>query len=372
MSVVIKQVGRRREVKQFLALPERLNRGREGWVPPLRAEERRFVDARKNRAFTYSDCTLALAYKGERVVGRIIGIVNRRYNELRSEQTARFSHLECIEDREVAHRLLRYVERWAAERGMNKVIGPMGFTDQDPEGFLVEGFEEETALASSQNPEYLVRLVEAAGYTEYADYVVYRIPVPEQVPDFYRKISERTLRRGTFTLLEFERRGALKPFIRPVLELLNETYRDLDGFSPLDDDEMDDLARRYVPVIDPRFVKIVLADGRPAGFIVGIPNLNEGLRRAKGRLLPLGWWKIARAARRARRLDLLLGGIKEEFRGRGVDVLLGSAMIRSAREAGFAYMDSHHELESNYRVRAEMERMGGEIYKRYRIFQKRL
>ncbi|UCC48361.1 MAG: hypothetical protein JSV41_12995 [Gemmatimonadota bacterium] len=372
MPIKVRQVTGRRELRKFLGLPERLNRSREGWVPPLRAEERRFLEPAKNPAFSYCDCTLVLAYRDGRAVGRIIGIVNRRYNELRNERTARFSHLECIEDQEVAHGLLGYVERWAAERGMNRVIGPMGFTDQDPEGFLVEGFGEETALASNQNPEYLVRLVEAAGYDKHADYVVYRIPVPEELPEFYRRISQRTLRRGIFTLLEFDRRRALKPFVRPILELMNETYGDLVGFSPLDDDEMDDLTRRYLPVIDPRFVKIVMAHGQPAGFIVGIPNLNEGLRRAKGRLLPLGWLKIVRAAKRARRLDLLLGGIKEEFRGRGIDVLLGSAMIRSAREAGFEYMDSHHELESNYRVRAEMERMGGRVYKRYRIFQRRL
>jgi hypothetical protein len=255
---------------------------------------------------------------------------------------------------------------------MTRVVGPLGFTDQDPEGFLVDGFEHEPSLASNFNFEFIIRLLEAAGYDKEMDYVVYRVPVPPTAPEPYAKLSARIIERGKFKLIEFETRRDIKPYIRPMLHLMNETFVDLAGYSRLDDEELEDLARRYMPVIDPRFVKCVSAEKQLVGFIAGIPNLNHGFRRAKGRLLPIGWLHILRAAKRTRQLDLLLGAIKEGFRGRGADVVLGDAMIRSARDAGFLVIDSHHELEDNYRMRREMEKVGGEEYKRFRVFQKSL
>jgi GNAT superfamily N-acetyltransferase len=372
MTVELVEARRRSQIRDFVALPARLHRGHRGWVPPLRTEELRFLDPEKNLAHAYCTHVPVLAYRDGRAVGRIVGIVNHRYNRLRGERSARFGQLECVEDREIAHALLEYVEHWARDLEMTRIVGPMGFTDQDPEGFLVEGFDEEPALASNQNPEYLVRFLEAEGYAKEVDYVVYRVPVPEVTPTFYRRISARTTARGTCSLVEFTSRRALEPYIRPMLELMNETFRDLIGYSSLDDAEVADLARRFLPIIDPRFVKVAVAGAEVVGFIIGVPNFNEGLRKARGRLLPFGWLEILRAAKRSQRLDLLLGGISEPYRGRGVDVLLGKAMIDSAREAGFTHLDSHHELESNHRMRREMERMGGTVYKRYRIFSKPL
>ncbi len=372
MSVQVRPVANRAEKREFLLLPGTIHREHKSWAPPLDADERRLLNPKRNLALRYCKAVPALAFQDGRAVGRVMGIVNRRYNELRGESVARFSHFESVEDQEVAHALLQYVEDWAREQGMKKVVGPMGFTDQDPEGFLIEGFEEEPALASYQNLPYVIRLLEAEGYSKELDYVVYRVPVPEMVPEFYEKISARVLARGGFELVEFASRRALKPFVRPMLELMNETFRDLSGFSPLDTGEMDDLGRRFLPVVDPRFVKVVTADGQVVGFVIATPNISEGLRSANGRLLPLGWLRILRARRRTERLDLLLGGIKEGYRSRGADVLLGRAMVLTARRAGFTYMDSHHELECNSRMRAEMERMGGEVYKRYRVFQKPL
>jgi GNAT superfamily N-acetyltransferase len=372
MSIELVKVWRRGQKRDFVNLPARIHQSHRSWVPPLRWEEGRFLDSRKNLAHAYCGHVPVLAYRDGRAVGRIVGIVNHRYNEMRQERTARFSQLECVEDPQVALTLLEYVERWARDLGMTRIVGPMGFTDQDPEGFMVEGFDEEPALASFQNFEYLVRFLEAGGYAKDVDYVVYRVPVPETTPAFYRRISARIRAQGTCSLVEYQSRKVLKPYIHPMLRLMNETFRDFAGYSPLDEAEIRDLARRFLPIVDPRFVKVVVAGGEVVGFIIGVPNFNEGLRKAKGRLLPFGWLAILRAAKRSRQLDLLLGGVKEAFRGRGVDVLLGESLMNSAREAGFTHLDSHHELESNRRIHREMERMGGTIYKRYRVFAKSL
>jgi predicted GNAT family acetyltransferase len=154
---------------------------------------------------------------------------------------------------------------------------------------------------------------------------------------------------------------------------MNDSFKELYGYSTLDEQEMDELAKRYLPVIDPRFIKAVkTTDGEIVGFIVGIPSIAEGIRAARGRLWPFGFLKIIKASKRSRKLDLYLGGIKSEFRSKGLDVLMGYSMLESARKAGFEYIDSHHELETNVKMRAEMERTGGKVYKRFRIYSKML
>jgi len=372
MHVQIKQITDRGQLKLFIRLPSQIHRMHQRWVPPIYADEWRFFNPKKNRAFSYCDTTLALAYRNNSLSGRIMGIVNRRSNELQNERTARFGYLECFEDKEVAHALLDYVENWGRKKGMNKVIGPMGFADQDPKGFLVEGLENEPTIATYYNFEYIIRFLESKDYKKEVDYVMYKINVPEKIPELYARIYERLSRLPEFTLLEFTRRKALKPYIRPALSLMNETYQNLYGFVPLDEEEMINLAKRYLPVIDPRFLKVITKGNEIVGFVLGLPNMNEGLRKANGRLFPFGIFKIALAARRAKELDLLLGAIKEGYRGRGLDVLMGTAIMRSAKNAGFEFMDSHQELETNISVRAEMERVGGQVYKRYRVFEKPL
>ncbi len=372
MPVQVTPVVSKRDLKRFIYLPAALHRDHPLWMPPIYMDEWKYHDRARNPAYRYCDAVPVLAWRDGRLVGRVLGIVNRRHNEMLKEKTARFACLESTDDPEVVHALLTHVEEWARRQGLTKMIGPFGFTDQDPEGFLVEGFEHEPTIVTYYNFPYLVRLLEAEGYAKEVDYVVYRIPVTGKVPEVYDRVAARVASRGHFQVLEFTRRRQLKPYIRPVLGLMNETFFGIYGYSPLDDHEMRGLARQYLPLLDPRFVKAVARDGEMVGFIIGMPNLYQGIVKSRGHLFPLGFLHILRAARRAKQIDLLLGGIKEEYRARGVDVLLGNAMWRSIIAAGFEVVDSHHELEANLKVRAEMERNGGVIYKRFRIFQKAL
>jgi len=355
----------------YTLLPYRLRRGDPSWVPPLLLDEKRTFSSR-NPATRYCQYAQWLARADDgRVVGRIAAIINHRYNELRQEHYGRFAELECPDDPEVAAGLLTAACDWARAAGMTGVMGPMAFTDQDPEGFLVEGFEERTSIATYQNQPYIPRLMTELGWQKHVDYVVYRVPVPDVLPRSYQ-VVQRRLRGGPFELLEFTRRSQLKSMVQPILRLMNDTFTEIEGFAPLDTVEIEDLASRYLPVIDPRFVKVARDRNGLAGFVIALPDMTEGLMRSGGRLLPLGWLWLMRAARHARRLDLLLGGIRPDVRGRGVDVLMGTAMMNSARAAGFQYLDSHHELESNRGIRAEMEAMGGTVYKRFRIYRKEL
>lgn len=374
MATDVREVKTRGELKAFICLPEELHKSDRNWVPPIYMDEWKYFNPKKNKAFGYCPAILLLAYRGGQVVGRAMGIINTRFNEHRKEQLARFSYLETIEDQEVVHALLSRVEEWARSLGMTRIVGPYGFSDQDPEGFLIEGFEHRATIATYYNFDWMPGMVEKEGYTKDIDYYVYKLDVPQEFPEFFKKIFERGEKRGNFTVLEFRKRKELKPWIRPILALMNECYTgsNIYGFAPLEEKEMDDLAKRYMPVLNPRFIKVVTKDGEPASFVIGMPDMTAGIQKAKGRLLPFGFIHILRAAKKTKQLDLLLGAVKEKYRGMGLDVLMGFKILTSAREAGFEYLDSHHEMESNVKVRAEMERMGGKVYKRFRVLQKKL
>jgi hypothetical protein len=372
MSVEIKKVTNRKELRRFIYLPEKIHQNHPGWVPPIYFDEWRYFNHNTNKAFSFSDTVLALAHANGKTVGRIMGIINNRFNEYKKEKNARFGYLECYDDQKIAHELLSYVENWARARGMIKIVGPLGFNNQDPEGFLIQGFEFKPTISTYFNYAYLNRLLVNEKYSKEVDYVVYKVDIPKEMPEFYSKIYERVINRKEYKVIEFIKRTQLKPYLIPMLELMNDCFTDLYGFQPLNRLEMNDLIKRYLLILDPRFIKIVTKDNQIVGFNIAMPNLSDGIRRAKGRLFPFGLFFILRSAKKTKQLDTLMGGIKKENRGRGVDVLIGYKTIESAQKAGFKFADSHHELEDNMKVRAEMERLGGEIYKRFRIYYKDL
>ena len=374
MAIELREVASRKDLKTFIYLPEKIHAGHKNWVHPLFTDDWKYFDAKKNKAFGYCDTLLLLAEKDGRTVGRVMGIINHRYNEHRNERTARFGYLETIEDREVFRAVLGRIEGWAREKGMTKIVGPYGFSDQDPEGFLIEGFEHRATIATYYNFEWMPRWLEEEGYAKDNDWFVYKLVVPKEPPELYKKIYERAMKRGTFEILEFKSRREIKPWVRPILALMNECYMagNIYGFAPLEEQEMDDLARRFLPILDPRFVKAIRKDGEVVAFIIAMPDMTEGIVKARGRLFPFGFIRVLRAARKTKQLDLLLGAVKEKYRGQGLDVLMGIKVLIAAYEAGMEKIDTHHEMESNFKVRAEMEKMGGEVYKKFRAFYKML
>lgn len=374
MAVELREVSSRKDLRTFIYLPEKIHAGHKNWVPPLFSDDWKYFDRKKNKAFGYCDTILLLASKDGRTVGRVMGVINHRYNEHRNEKSARFGYLETFEDREIFRALLGRVEAWAREKGMSRIVGPYGFSDQDPEGFLIEGFDHRATIATYYNFEWMPKWLEEEGYTKDNDWFVYKLDVPKDPPEFYKKIYERAMKRGTFEVLEFSRRKDIKPWVRPILSLMNETYMagNIYGYAPLEEKEMDDLAKRFLPILDPRFVKAIRKDGQVVAFIIAMPDMTEGIVKARGRLFPFGFIHVLRAARKTKQLDLLLGAVKDQYRGQGLDVLMGIKVLIAAYEAGMEKIDTHHEMEANVKVRAEMERMGGQVYKKYRAFQKAL
>ena len=337
-------------------------------------DEWKFFNPFKNKAFSYCDTILILAKNDNKVVvGRAMGIIHKGYNELKGEKTGRFGWFESIDNQGVAHAMLDYLQEWAKARGMEKLIGPFGFSDKDPQGCLIDGFEHRAVLTTIYHPPYYRKLIENEGFVKDKDLVEYLIPVPGSIPEFYQQIYDRAMRNHHIRIMEFKRKKELKPYIVPVLQLMNETFSEIYGSFPLTENEMIELAKEYLPVLDPEFVKVVIADnGEIVAFIIGMPDVADGLQKANGRLLPFGIFYILRAAKKTDKLVLLLGGIRSDFQGKGLDALMGIKMLETATRRKFRIIDSHLELETNFKVRAEMEKMGGRVAKVFRIYKKSL
>ena len=372
MSIEIIEVTTKRQLRQFIHLPEKINKGYANWLPPVYVDEWKFFNPKKNKAFSLSDTTLVMALKDGIPAGRIMGIIHKKYNELHQERHGRFGYLECFNDPDVAHALLSYIEDWAREKGMNRIIGPYGFSDKDPQGFLIEGFGHMPILDSACNQPYMIALITREGYTKEIDCRIYKMDISNDLPEIYSRIAQRLEQKEEYQILEFTKRAKLRPYIVPVLRLLNDTYDELYGFVPMTDEEINDFADRYMPIIDPRFVKVIEKDGVMLGFLVGMPNITKGIQKSGGYLFPFGIFNIMSSAKHTDQLDLMLGAVKKEYRGRGFEVAMGIRIIESARQAGFKHMEVHVVLETNTRMIAEMERLNIAVHKRFRVYQKSL
>jgi len=371
MPLELKAVNSKTLLKEYIYLCQNIYQNEVRWVPPFYEDEWDFHDPEKNKTLAHCDTMLMLLYKDGKAVGRIMGIIHHPYNQLHQEKTARFFNFDCINDQEVAHTLIQSVEKWAIEKGMNKIIGPFGFSEKDPQGLQIEGFEFLPVLATPANPEWLPALVLMEGYSKEIDCVSYQMPIPAKVPELYEKISERIQRNQTLKLVEFRSKRQLRPYIIPVLMLVNETYASLFGFAPMSEEEMKKFADQYLPVLDTEFVKVIVNKNHEVvAFVVAMPDMSAGIQKAKGKLFPFGFIHVLHAMRKSKQLNLMLGAIKDGYRGTGLTAVLGKAMFKSASKRGLEIMDSHLILENNLPMRGECEKLHGKVCKRYRIFSK--
>jgi hypothetical protein len=371
-EIIIKEVITRSDKRKFIYLPSEVHKKDTNWLPPIYLDEWELFDEKKNKSFQYADTVLYLAYRDKRIVGRIMGIINKRYNTIHNEQHGRFCFLECYEDNEVVHSLINKVENWAREKGMIKLIGPLAFSDKDPQGFQVEGFEYPKFIVCPTNDSYLPEMIEREGYVKHLDLVNYLAKTPDEMPPVYKNILSRVSNNKDYRVVEFNTKKELRPYFIPILDLMNQTFMEIYGFVPLNEREKKEFVSRYMMIFDPKFIKVVEAPDGLIGFAGGIRDISDGIRRAGGKLFPFGIFRILRESKRSKKLLMLLGGVRKDYRGKGIDVLMAVKMLQSSIEHKIESIDLHLVLETNTKMRAECERIGGEIIKRFRIYQKDL
>jgi hypothetical protein len=373
MSIILKEVQSRPDLKKYIHLPEKIYKNYRNWVPTILQDEWAFHNPKQNLSLAATETIKFLAFDKGKCVGRVMGIIHQAYNEKHNESTARFFHFDCIEDELVAKTLIGAIEIWAIKKRMNKLIGPYGFSDKDPQGLQVEGYDHLAVISTPSHPPYLVKFIEQLGFTKEIDCVSYSLTVTEELPPHYQRVLHRVKQNNSFKLIEFKSTRQLKPFIIPVFRLVNETYSHLFGFVPMTEIEMTKFAAQYLPILDPQFVKVIVDQSNNViAFVVSMPDLSRGIQKAKGRLFPFGIFYILNSMKSSTQLDLLLGAVKEGFRKRGITVLMADAIFKSAAKRKMKTIDSHLILETNEVMRAECENIGGSLYKRFRVFKKSL
>jgi hypothetical protein len=371
-EIILREVLTRKDKKEFIYLPAEIHKNDPDWLPPIYMDEWELFNEKRNKSYKYAQTVLYLATKDNKPVGRIMGIISTRYNEIHNEQHGRFCFMECYNDPEIFHLLIEKIENWAREKGMEKLVGPLGFSDKDPQGFQIEGFEYPKFIVCPTNDPYMPEMIEKEGYIKKRDLVNYLANVPGELPEIYKKILSRVEHNEDYKVIEFTSKKELKPFIIPVLELMNQTFMEIYGFVPLTDQEKKEFAARYMMILDPKFIKVVEAPDGLIGFAIGMPDISEAIKRSGGNILPFGIIRILRELKRSKKLLMLLGGVRKDYRGKGIDVLMGVKMLESCINYKMELVDLHLVLEDNYKMRAECERVGGKVIKRFRIFQKDL
>ena len=374
MPIEIKEVKNKSDLKTFIYLPEAIHASHKNWLPPLYIDEWKFFSEEKNSLFQHSDTILLLAFENNKAVGRIMGIIPHHFNQKHELKNARFSFMECYENIEIFNALINYIEKWAINKNCTELIGPMAFSDKEPQGFLASGFDAECMMITNHSFSYMIKYIEKSGFAPHVDLCQYELPITNKIIERYQPLAKRVEDRNGITVHEFTSTRAVRRFVKPVFELINNSYQNIYGFSPLTDEEAREFSNRFLPLLDPKLIKVISNEqGKVIAFVIAMPDLSKGIKKARGRLLPFGWFHILRAGRKSKRLVLLLGAISEEVRNKGIDAVLGVKLISDAIKKGFTSLDSHLIMKENYNMRREIERLDNfRLYKEYRIFRKEL
>jgi hypothetical protein len=374
LSITIKEVISRGELKKFINFPLDLYADCKMFVPPLMFDEIGTFIPKKNPAYEYCDAKLWLAYKDGKIAGRIAGIINKKYIERWGIKAARFGWIDFTDDEEVSSALLNTVIDWAKSYNLEYLHGPLGFTDMDYEGMLVEGFEETGTLATIYNYSYYPVHLSKFGFEKEVDWVEFEIKVPEKIPDKAERIAEIVKQKFGIRLLDAKKAKDFMPYGKELFLTLNAAYKDLFGFVELTDKQIDKYIKQYVGFVDADYTKLLLdKDNHVAGFVIGMPSLSKALQKSKGKLLPFGFLHILKAMKKSNKyVDLYLGAIRPDLQGKGADALLMTELTRSCIKNKIISAESNIELETNVLVQSHWKYFDSRQHKRRRCFIKKI
>lgn len=381
MSIRIKKVTTSKELKQFIRFNYELYKDNEFSVPELLEDMLDTFNPAKNAAYEFCEADLFLAERNGEIVGRVACIINHKANATWQTKNARFGWIDFVDDLEVSRALLNQAEEWGKQKGCDKIIGPMGFTDLDPEGMLIEGFDKLSTMATIYNYPYYPKHLEHWGYEREIDWVERKIFVPvnghEADQERYFNVARRMGERLKLRVRKFKTVKELKTdgYVYKIFDVVNRAYAPLFGFSELTRKQVDKYADEYLKLLDLRLLTVVEnEEGEPIGMGVCMPSLARALQKAKGKLLPFGWWHLLKALKfkKSKVVELLLIAVLPEYQNKGVNALMFADIIPIAKELGFEYAESNPQLETNQPTQDQWKALDNEVHKRRRCFQKSL
>ena len=376
-KVKVVKADTKKTMDDFVALPRYIYKDCAQYVPDLDMDVRATFDPKKNAGLEFSDIQPFVAYDDDgRCVGRIAAIINRRANERWDVKTVRFGMIEFIDDINVSQALLNAVEEWGRTHGMNSVQGPMGISDFDKEGMLVNDFNLMGSMISIYNPPYYPRHMEQLGFVKEVDWVSFHIDVPKVVPEKFARVTSLVQRRFGLTFKKMTKDDLLAGgYGRKIFELLNIAYAPLFGFSELSDRQIEDFLKQYIPIVDTRlFTGVEDCDGRLVGIAITTHSLSQAMHKSRGKLLPLGWFHLLRSLKWKHEgvVDLMLIAVHPDYQGMGVNALFFADLIPIYNEYGITLAETGPQLEDNLKELSQWKTLNPRTVKRRRCYQKEL
>lgn len=373
MPVSIKEVTTSKELKSFIKFPYSLYKANKFWIPPMLLDEKKVLNKNTNPAYEFCDVKLWLAYKNGKLAGRIAGIINHNYISAWKNKFARFSFVDFIDDTEVSKALFDEAEKWAKENKMDKIHGPLGFTDFDPEGMLVEGFEELGTFGAIYNYPYYVTHIEKYGYKKDVDWVEFQITPPKQLLEKVDRIANIVSKKYNLKILNVKKAKELLPYGREIFYLINRAYKDLYGFVQLTDKQIDKYIKDYFSFIRPDFVPVVIdGNNKVVAFGITMPSLSKALQQNKGRLFPFGFLSVLKAMKNNNMADLYLVSVDPDMQDKGVNALLINEITKIYIKNKITLVETNRELETNLKVQSQWKGMEARQHKRRRCYIKDL
>ncbi len=365
----------KKNLRKFTQFQIDLYRGNDCYVPPLVSDDVKTLDPKKNPAFDFCEAQCFMAYEGGRPVGRVAAIINNAVNERSGEKSVRFGFLDFEDNPEVSAALMKAVEQWGKERGMTRVIGPLGFTDLDHEGMLIEGFDELSTMATIYNYPYYPEHIERLGYAKDSDWKEFVMDVPDGIPEKMNRVADIVKKRTGLKVKKYTSRKKIKEeYGRALFELVNEAYDQLYEYSPLTDRQIEYYINQYLDLLDLDLVTIIVdEEEKLVGVGISMPSMSRALQKAKGKLFPFGWIPLLKGLKgKNDRVDLLLVAVKPEYQSKGVNALLFQDLIPYYIKRGFKWAESNPEMETNAKVQSQWDYFTHRQHRRRRSYVKNI
>lgn len=374
MTVEIKKVSNKAELKKFIRFNYEFYKDNPYSVPDLYDDMLNTFSPQKNAAFEFCEADYFLAMRDGKIVGRVAAIINHRANETWNKKVVRFGWIDFVDDLDVSRALIDTVKQWGRERGMNEIEGPLGFTDMDAEGMLIDGFDQLSTMATIYNYPYYPEHMNLLGLERSADWVEMKVYIPDAIPEKHKRISAIIAQKYKLHIRKITSRKEIKEtgIAHDIFRLINKAYTPLFNYSQMTERQIDQYVNMYVPVLDLRMVSIVENEQNEIVAVgISMASLSEALQKAKGKLLPFGWFHLLKALKwkRPKMLDLLLVAVRPDYQGKGVNALLFTDLIPVYQELGFEYAETNPELEMNDKVQNQWQYFKTEQHKCRRCFK---
>ncbi len=367
--IEIKEVKSDKDRKEFVNFQFKLYKGNEYWVPPMKKDEVKQLSAKTNPAFDFCDAKFWTAWKDGKCVGRIGAVINKDYNKKTGKEMGRFTRFEVIDDKEVTQKLFETAENWIKDQGMIGAHGPLGFTNLDNQGLLIDGFEYLPSIASVMHYPYMQKLIEDQGYVKENDWVEFILTI-EEVPEKALRLVEIIKKRNNLEVIHLKEKSEMKLYLNDIFQLLNRAFDELPYVAPFSDKMIASAAEKYMEVLLPKYIVIIRKEGEVVAFIVGLPSLSKAMQKAGGKLFPLGFTHIMKALKNPEVMDLLLTGVDPHYQKMGLPAILISELQRSMIDNGVKYVETTGMFETNMKGATTWKNYDYIQHKRRRCFVK--